>query len=428
MQIHYLLITMICLQILWLSTIWLTGASDNWRKIALLFAYTIVLGGTIIFIPSPLMFWVREQREYIIRNEKILVSILSLTVFIAGIIYANCQQVWPDEAHNFEAAKIVAEEGVGSFFFNYSGIPWLGIQHPPLVPVIYGYIMRLLGTNLFVIRLFSLFIGIVTIVITYFIGKALYDRNTGFFAAIILLCFPLFFRSFTVALMDIPVTFFFSLTLLVTIYLIRKPTYRLSFSAGILISAGIFSKYTMLFIYPVLFSYFLLNSPSNRARLHLGIVTLVSVCTMAIWLIYACHIDVLALQWQKIVHYARIATTTHYGKKLMFEALLTSLPSSLGVYNMPILFLGLLRLMQRRNQSDLFIFLWVAAVFLPWILTLPVTRYFMPAFPGMAIIMSLGLVRFFPSGEKVIIMALSNCGGALYLYADWHRKAYMFIH
>jgi 4-amino-4-deoxy-L-arabinose transferase-like glycosyltransferase len=43
---------------------------------------------------------------------------------------------------------------------------------------------------------------------------------------------------------DMPVTFFFSLALLLTLGLLRRPTYWLSVVTGIAIGAGLLSKYT----------------------------------------------------------------------------------------------------------------------------------------------------------------------------------------
>jgi len=66
-------------------------------------------------------------------------------------------------------------------------------------------------------------------------------------------------------------------------------------------------------------------------------------------------------------------------------------------------------------------------VFFPVILTLPIARYFMPAFPALAIVMVHGLRRIPQATERVVVLALFYCGGALYLFAYWHRAAFLFL-
>ena len=111
----------------------------------------------------------------------------------------------------------------------------------------------------------------------------------------------------------------------------------------------------------------------------------------------------------------------------MLESLLTRLPSAVGVCNISLLFLGGMHLVRCRNQSDLFVFLWIATVSLLLILTLPDHRYFMPTFPALAILMACGLRCIPKAAEQVVVLALLYCGGALYLFADWHRAAFLFL-
>lgn len=100
--------------------------------------------------------------------------------------------------------------------------------------------------------------------------------------------------------------------------------------------------------------------------------------------------------------------------------LLLGLPSGLGIYTLPMLLLGAWQLLQRRSQADL----WILAVFVPLILTLPGPRYFLPAFPTLALMMACGLGRVEEAAERIMIAALLYCGGALYLFVDWYRQVH----
>ena len=92
-----------------------------------------------------------------------------------------------------------------------------------------------------------------------------------------------------------------------------------------------------------------------------------------------------------------------------------------------LLVVGGVALLRDKGRSDLFVLFWIAAVFLPLLLTLPDPRYFMPAFPALALVMARGLESVDEATEQVIALALLHCGGALYLFVDWQRTAFLFL-
>jgi 4-amino-4-deoxy-L-arabinose transferase-like glycosyltransferase len=146
----------------------------------------------------------------------------------AGTFFLHRPRVQADEACSFQASKVVAADGVASFFADYDQIKWLGHQHPPLVPLVYGLSMRLFGVDLAVNRVITLVLGLAVLVITYYLGRELYNRYIGLVAACLLIALPLFLRQFGIANNDMPVTFCFSLVVLIAVFLLRRPTYRLS--------------------------------------------------------------------------------------------------------------------------------------------------------------------------------------------------------
>ncbi len=77
----------------------------------------------------------------------------------------------------------------------------------------------------------------------------------------------------------------------------------------------------------------------------------------------------------------------------------------------------------------MFVLLWIAAVFLPLMLTLPGPRYFLPAFPALTLAMVCGLEHAGEAAERIVMLALLYGGGALYLFVDWYRAAGgLFLH
>jgi 4-amino-4-deoxy-L-arabinose transferase-like glycosyltransferase len=427
---HVLLASMALLQGLWLAAIWLTGAAPRgWQgKMVFLIAYTLVAGVTVSLLPSVFLFKLGQIKSFLVQNEKRLILILITSVLAVAAFYAVYQRVLTDEARLWTASRLVAEKGLSPFFASYVNIQWLGRQHPPLMPLFLGMAMSLLGTDLFVLRLISILFTAATVLLTYALGAELYDRETGLLAAVFLLSFPYFLRMGSAAQTDVPVTFFFTLALFLTQRLARRPTFPLAVAAGASIVAGLLTKYTMALVCPIMLGYFVINGSVRRLRAYLAVLGLVCGGLLAAWLVYAYSSGILAVQSNTIAAYLGVATSSSGGIKWAIEMLSTRLTSAIGVYNFPVIGLSGLCLTKCRTKPDWFILLWTAIVFLTVTLTLPDARYFMPAFPALGIAMARAGVRhFFEAPEKVALLALLYCGGALYLLVDWYRASYIFL-
>lgn len=114
-----------------------------------------------------------------IKQNYWLISILILGSFLR-IFHADFQSIWLDEIHTMiesdpslslkEFDDVIAlREGMGHFYFFI-----LRILH-----TIFGY-------STLTARLFSAFIGIVTIYAVYLLGKVLYNNRAGLIAALFL--------------------------------------------------------------------------------------------------------------------------------------------------------------------------------------------------------------------------------------------------
>ena len=425
-----LLASMALLQVLWLAAIWLTGAAaqgEQWKLLSLAI-YTVVAGVAVAFFPTAWASRFEQLKNSLVQNERRLVLILSVSVLVVAAFFAAYQRVLTDESHLLRAARVVAGQGLAPFFANYSQIQWLGRQHPPLAPLAFGLAMSLLGTNLFVLRLVALLLTVATVIVTYFLGAELYDRETGWLAALFLLSFPYFLRMGSAVLTDVPVTLFFTLGLYLTQRLLRRPTFPLAVAAGITIVAGLLTKYTMVLVYPIIAGWVVIYSSARRLKAYLAMLALVSFGMLALWLALAYSGGILAAQSKTLIAYAGVATSPHGGMRWALEMLSTRLPSALGVYNFPLILLGGSCLLKTRSKADWLILVWVGVVFVTVALTLPDARYFMPAFPALGIALArAGVKRFYAAPGRVVTLALLYCGGALYLFVDWFRAGYIFI-
>ena len=202
--------------------------------------------------------------------------------------------------------------------------------------------------------------------------------------------------------------------------LLDTPTYRLSIGIAFLIGVGLLSKYTMVFIYPVVLGFLVVYRSRKSLKRHVCIVILISAAMLSTWLLYAHRLGVLKPQANSIYFFSRLGRYDG-GRWLLFSDWITKqrikhvcgrLPFALGKYNLTLLTLSGLCLMRRRKQADKVVLLWIGSVFLPVIVMLPHLRYVMPAFPALAIVMAMGLQRIPEATER----ALAFLYGAENLY------------
>ena len=419
----FLLFIMTVIQCLWLTAIWRAGAANSWWKLPWLLGYSILSFFLVRSLSARHTSIFGRFQEYLILHERSLLVALSALVAGVGGPYAFYQLGWPDETYVYAASIFVADHGVVEFFDQYLQIPWLGKQHPPLVPLIYGLALKWFGVHLVIARWVSLLLGLGSLLLTYAIGRILYDRKLGLVSAILLLSMPFFFRIGATALTDMPVTFFSLLALFFFFRLLQAPKLNLAFLAGLCLGLGLLCRYTAVLLYVVFFFCYVMEDSFHKMKLHLTLIVVVSASILFLWLSYAWHQGILITQMETLFPYVRYVTSVPTGRKWLVSVVLFRLPSGLGPYLLPLLLLGGWRLLQRRSNEDRFILAWVGGIFLPLLLTLPSPRYFLPAFPALAIVLAQGLDRVVKNAEHVLLLALLYGGGALYLFVDWYRAA-----
>ena len=422
---RWVLAAMTALQVLWLGVIWATGAASNARKIPFLIVYTLIVGTLAQVLPLRVESWWNRWIEALAPRRRRVIAGLVLVGGIAGCIYAHYQNVLTDEGYLLQASGIIADRGVRAFFSGYSEIKWLGGQHPPLIPLIYGSAMRIVGTRLLPLRAIAVLVTTGTVVLTYRLGEAWFDPVTGLLAAFLFVSMPYCLRMGTAVLTDMPVTFLFLLGVFLIQQLPARRSFGLASLAGVVIGLGLLSKYTMFLIYPVLALHCIAQKRMRQVPAQLALSILVSLLVFGAWMTFAYARGIFGRQVETVTHYAGMVVRG--GWMYMVEMLSTELTSAVGLYNLPVLFLGVIASLRQRLESDLSLLLWIVAVFAAVTLTLPDPRYFMPMFPALAIAMARGTRTFRLSESRIIMLALLLAGGALCLFADWYRAAFLFL-
>lgn len=412
---------MAVLQMLWLLAIWIGGAAEHVEKMVPLLIFSslcVVFAGGLPRPVLPGRIWLGG----IAANERSAFLLLLAVVVGIGAVYAVHQRGWPDEREIFAGARIVAEQGMRTFLTHYAQLPHLGSQHPPLVPLVYGFSLQVWGVTLFPARCIALLSALGVVLLTQRIGARLYDYRTGLLAATSLLTMPFFFRLGTSAMLDMPVTCAFVGALFLSLRLRERPTYLIAVALGGCLGIGLLCRYTMALAYPLVFGACLSTGQVRRLTPYLATAVLVSVGIFSCWAAWAVSIGVFSAQQDTISRLVGYVNTGK-GKLWLANVVLFRLPSGLGVYNAPLFLLGGGRMWKERSLSDFIVLVWIGAVCLPLLLTLPGPRYFLPAFPAFALLMARGLPGRREGGERLLLLALLYGAGALYLFVDWYQAA-----
>ena len=105
----------------------------------------------------------------------------------------------------------------------------------------------------------------------------------------------------------------------------------------------------------------------------------------------------------------------------LFSTIVIRLPQAIGLYNLPLITLGLWYMWRkwRRQPANPIILMWLVVVFVPVFLTLPVPRYFMPAYPALAILMACGLDSVMPKASlRIVLLSLALGISSVALYTS----------
>ena len=439
------------------------GMADAVGTVVALAAGAVVLGLPASWLASA----ERTAKRLLAADAPRVASVFGALAALLGLLDALTQQApsW-DEALVHASAISYADGGLIGLLRSYTSNPWLQHGHPPLGPMLYGTIADLLGKDLFIMRLGAVALGALTTLLVVRIGERLYDARTGVLAACLFLSMPLVRRMASAAMNDIMVTFLFCLALDLCLRggrrgLASAPVVKASSSAtsarsiapkvpapatlavavpvtaaptpwlrgvllGVVVGAGLLTKYTMLVVFPVLLLLAVTARPSRGPLLLTCLAGVVSAAILAAWLALAGHLGILDQQRAWLAERAGSATRSARGVGYALDGLLSKAPSAVGLYMLPLLWLGLRSFDRATRRSDVFVVGWILLVFVPLLLTLPDNRYPLPAYPALAILAARGLPR--EDTPRIVLLALLLCASVLAYYAlvDLRLHAFLF--
>ncbi|MEW6408841.1 MAG: glycosyltransferase family 39 protein [Nitrospirota bacterium] len=171
-------------------------------------------------------------------------------------------EVIVDASRYFTQAKHLKIYGIGYFLKEWgNSIPaWTDL---PLIPFIYGMILKFFGEFRIYIQIFTTFLFSMTIVLTFLIGKTLWGEDVGFFGGVLLLGTPYLFIQVPLMLVDIPTMFFLTFSIFTTIKALNEGTVKFIVLSSLSIFLTFFSKYSTWLMLSVLIVVFLVLRTQN---------------------------------------------------------------------------------------------------------------------------------------------------------------------
>lgn len=179
---------------------------------------------------------------------------LFISSFSISAIFWGEPEIIVDTSRYFVQAKYLELYGVGYFFKEWGNdiTVWTDL---PLVPLLYGLVFKVFGEYRTGIQIFNTLLFSGTVVLTYLIGKSLWDKTVGLYGGILLLGMPYLLTQVPLMLVDVPTMFFFTLAIFTTIMAVRHGGTALLISASVTIVLAMLSKYSvwlMLSVMPVI--------------------------------------------------------------------------------------------------------------------------------------------------------------------------------
>ena len=205
-------------------------------------------------------------KKLIVQNAPFLILLVGVALVTFSI---GPYQNW-DTGLEFEAAGNVIKMGVPYTDF-FHGI----INQPPLGFYLEAFVFQIFGLSIFVGETLVTLFGLGTVVVVYLLGKELYGKSTGLFAAALFALSPwqlILSRSF---LIDAQCLFLSLLCLYVGILAIRKNSINLTLASGVLFAAAAMTKLYAAFMLLPLLMFYLYSHPKNVKRIATKLVAFV---------------------------------------------------------------------------------------------------------------------------------------------------------
>jgi|Deesub1362A_J573_1020465.scaffolds.fasta_scaffold00311_34 energy-converting hydrogenase Eha subunit A len=238
-------------------------------------------------------------------------SLMLITYAVSAFFFSE-PEVIVDAARYFTQAKYLELSGIG-YFLKEWGRNINAWTDMPLIPFLYGLVFRYIGESRLAIQLCTTSLFSLTVVLTYLIGRDLWNRETGIYGGLSLLGMPYLFTQVPLMLVDVPTMFFLTLSIFTYIRAVRSGKVWIILSS-VSVVCTILSKYStllMLTIMAVISLIFFIEAGEHRGFLRGEVIRRsVMVCLatgVLTGLMVLARFDVIKAQIDLLLNYQRPA-------------------------------------------------------------------------------------------------------------------------
>ncbi len=285
------------------------------------------------------------------------------------------------------------------------------MDKPPLGIWATAFFYELWGVSELTARLFSALCGAGSVIVTYLLGSRLFNRWVGFLGALVLLSSSDYLRSARFGMLDAPLTFFLSLSLLF-FWIGREKNIYLVLSGIALALAFLTKSFAALFVFPVVWIYggWVGELGILRHRFYrLGIFLAAAV--VILWEVYQIsHYGRVFVQEAVVKHFFLRSTQAiegHGGNYYFYVRTLVNKYHPwvmIGIFSAPFF---LWKAARDRKAEIVFVAAWMFSIFL--ILTLMRTKlawYLLPTYPALSISVGSFLAKIFDPGKRGLVSVI----------------------
>ncbi|MFA4858472.1 MAG: glycosyltransferase family 39 protein [Candidatus Margulisiibacteriota bacterium] len=285
------------------------------------------------------------------------------------------------------------------------------ICKPPLFYWMMAAGGKLFGINEFGMSILHSLIGALTVLLTYFIARALFNQKVAFWSALVLLSSAQFFYQGRSPLQDIPLTFFIAAALYCFILFEKRKNYLFYYLIPVFAALATLTKgpVGLVLVGLVLMLYVIYNKKLLKyLNLHLLGALMIFLLVAAPWFIAGYQIQGPA--------FARIFLTSNVGRFFMpIDQTGTNLSAPIhpqyDFYTLPLMLLivfvpwsgFLYPAIFAKLKEEKFLISWIVGVVVFFSLSLnyKIGRYILPAYPALAILIAKFLCDAADQAEKL---------------------------
>ncbi len=342
-----------------------------------------------------------------------LLFLLPLSLFVFLFRLGSGSLASWDEAIYASVAKEIVLSG-DWLRLTLNGDLWF--DKPPLVFWITALFYKIFGIHEFSARLFSALCGAGTVLVTYFLGRQLLNRWTGFIGALILLTSAHFIRFSRFGMMDAPLTFF--MTLAFYFFWLGQNKNRYLIFSGVSIGLAVMTKgFAAFLVFPVIWVYCLSARRLEilgRSSYWVGVI--VAVLIALPWHLYELWAHEAFFMKDVVIRHLFDRTTTvldgHAGNLYFYLRVLVNKFHPwilIGIFSAPYF---LFKAIKDREEEFIFLSVWMFLIFA--IITLVRTKlawYLLPVYPALSLSAAYFVAKIFQENsawvaKSVFVMIL----------------------